>query len=94
MKPPTKIKLEWLRKTARAFYCKLYVKQNGAVHVLGNLSDLNHVQALTEQIYRVFPSKILECEINGVKQPGYPRIELHPQVIERKSALDAGASGC
>lgn len=62
---------------------------NGAVHVTGSKPQLDRLCAkMAKNPQPVFPTIAMSMQIDGVIQPGFPRIEMHPCHDKR---IDIGA---
>ena len=61
--------------------CTINSFRNGAVHVCGTSEQLMNVGAVLWHKHRLSPRTVLSSKIDGVEQPGFPRIEVHPQAV-------------
>jgi len=55
--------------------------RNGAAHVKGTGPRLKCVWDAIWSRYRVSPLLVLSSTVDGVPEAGFPRIEVHPQVL-------------
>lgn len=65
--------------------CTTHTFRNGAIHVLGTKKQLMEVGAVLWNKFKLSPRTVLSSKTDGVEQPGFPRMEVHPQAILRQS---------
>lgn len=58
-------------------------RPNGAVHIQGPLDNLRALREHFWESNRIDLRLIESATIDGIPQEGYPRIEIHPSVIQR-----------
>lgn len=71
----------WAEGCAEVLGCTVEVLPNNAVHFLGQLEDLQKVRQVIESTHGFYPTATLSYSVDGVPQPGYPRIEIHPSCV-------------
>lgn len=75
---------DYARGLAEGRGCVAEIQPNGGIHITG--PDLDGVRNLIYATHGFAPTLYAEYTIDGVPQPGYSRIEIHPSMVVDKDA--------
>ena len=70
-----------LNRIAAKHGCNVVYRANGAAHIEGEEPQLRQVWGSLWRQHRLAPRFVVSSKVDGVEQAGFPRIEVHPQVV-------------